>query len=124
MTAWQIHGGDYTSLPWPLQQELFRRASAALDNALALALDRGESVVVDSTMCKLKRRRAMRDICLSHGADPLLVYMPATYDTLRSRLARRQGDGPDDIIIDDNRLRSFCEGFEVPGDDESPFVFG
>lgn len=65
----------------------------------------------------------MRDICLSHGADPLLVYMSATYETLRSRLARRQGDGPDDIIIDDDRLRSFCEGFEVPGDGESPFVF-
>ncbi len=119
--AWQIYGGDFTSLPHEKQQKIFAEAATHIDCELDHLLSSGSRVVVDSTLCKRRRRDALRAICMKHNIVPVLVYLCATYETLHSRLSTRTGIGPNDIIIPDSDLMSFFQGFEVPTSDEHPF---
>lgn len=119
--AWRSYGGDFTSLPWSGQQELFGEVRDEIDAELESLLTSGCKVVVDSTMCKRGRRQNVIEICRRHGVEPLLVFLDAGYETLRDRLASRQGKGPNDIVIPDAQLREFCSNFESPGSDE-PYV--
>lgn len=116
--AWARHGGDFTSLPWPAQQQLFADVRADIDSALARTIDSGRRAVVDATNCKRRRRDALRELCARRGITPRLIYLPATYPTLVQRLNSRRGTGPNDIIIDNSRLSDFCRGFEAPEADE------
>lgn len=120
--AWARYGGDFTAQPWEVQKALFADVNGDIDRELDAALCVGEKVVVDSTLCKRCRRDRLRAICRSRGVEPVLVYLPATYQTLQSRLSGRCGTGPDDIIISDSQLRGFCGGFEPPALDEPAVV--
>lgn len=117
--AWRLYGGDFSHLPWEKQQELFRVARAESDRHLDRLLKDGRRVVVDATMCHRPRRDTVRAICREHDIEPLLVYLPASFETLLRRLSGRRGKGPDDIIIPEEQLRGFFNGFEPPESDES-----
>lgn len=117
--AWERYGGNFTSQPWERQQELFAAVRSDIDAEIARSLEAGERIVVDATNCKRARRDALRRLCRSFDVEPVLVFLPGTYDILSRRLSGRQGLGPDDIIITDSQLRGFLEGFEPPTPDEN-----
>ncbi len=117
--AWQEYGPNVSQLPPQEMHRVFAGVNNTINRLLAEALERGERVVVDSTMCKRSRRDQVSEICRQAGVNPLIVYLEAPYEVLARRLADRDGSGPDDQIITEGQLRHFCSHFEAPQSDEN-----
>jgi len=119
---WNSYGAGFTSLPFDQQKKLFIDASREIVEMTINLVESGKKVVVDSTMCKRFKRDEMREACLRHGIEPVIVYMKAPYPLLEERLSTRKGSGPDDLIVSKQQLRSFFSNFEIPSDDEKVVI--
>lgn len=117
--VWQRYGLDFSALPFERQSAIYRDIAAELDRELERLIRAGERVVVDATLCKRARRDALRALCARLGVTHRLVYLPATYEVLCGRVARRRGLGPDDQPVPLDRLRNFCLHFEPPAPEEN-----
>lgn len=120
--VWHRYGPEISSLPFPEQREIFGEAFNSLLEEMTRLLERGEKVVVDSTMCKRSKRDAMRRFCEEKGIEPTFVFLEASFPLLKERLSHRRGTGPDDQIITEELLEQFYQNFEVPDDDEKVIV--
>lgn len=116
---WSEYGDVFPSLPQQVRRKAFAQLGERLVSELDVLLRDGSCVVVDATMCKRSARDEVRKCCLSHGRDPLFVYLKASYPTLLQRLAGRSGIGPDDQIVAPECLLRYCEGFQEPEPDEN-----
>lgn len=120
--AWSRYGSSLATLPFAEQKEILTGINAELLTVVETLLKEGRRVVVDSTMCKLAKRDAMRRVCRGLGVEPRLVYLQAPLEVLRRRLAARRGTGPDDQLVTDAQLLSFLSGFEAPLPTEHPLL--
>lgn len=106
--VWSKYGPDFSGLTLPEQQKAFVEASEEILSALLRHIEAGDSVVVDSTMCKRMKRDRYRDSCIhAYGVNPLIVYFDAPLDLLRQRLSTRKGSGPNDQIVPLENLEMF-----------------
>lgn len=120
--AWRVHGAALPSLSAKEQRRAFSEAAEEIDRRLAQIIRDGGRAVVDSTLCRRARRDALRAICRAGGVEPQLVYMDTPLPLLVGRMRRREGHGPDDQRVPEERLKMFFNGFERPGADENPIV--
>lgn len=120
--AWRRHGPGVAALPFAGQRPIFAESFEAMVAETERLLDEGRKIVVDSTMCKRAKRDRMREVCRRHGVEPLVVWLDVAPAELRRRLARRRGDGPDDIVVTEAQLAQFLAGFEPPSPDENPVI--
>lgn len=111
---WSVYGSGFPSLPAVERKNIFVCAAKELDKLLAEYLRKGEKVVVDSTMCKVKKREETVRLCREFGAESLIVYLNPPLRVLKERLSRRLGHGPDDQIVSENELESYYDNFEPP----------
>lgn len=116
--VWERYGRDYDDFDAARRAEIFMQSNVELRQRLADMLEQGGRVVIDAPLCKCAGRDALRALCGRYGASCLIVYLPADYDTLARRLARRSGNGPDDRIVPTDDLRRFTLNFEPPTADE------
>lgn len=120
--AWARWGAELSEMPFERQKLAFAEVGVELVDRVERLLDNGDRVVVDSTMCKRTKRDALRAACRRHGVEPMFVYLDVPLDLLRRRLAGREGSGPDDQIVSEERLAGFFRNFERLTADENPFV--
>jgi len=113
------YGLDYQLMSAELQHRIYMEAMDSITDSLTRLIEAGRRVVIDASMCKRARRRAVASICRAHGAGCLTVYLTADVDTLRQRLRQRLGSGPDDLKVTRQQLDSFLANFEQPGEDEN-----
>jgi len=117
--VWKEYGGpQFASLPQERRAQAYIEANAAIVAHVERILSAGGRVVVDATMCKRSRRDHLVGVCRARGVEPLIVYLNAPICVLASRLAERQGSGPDDQIVTDDELQRFYGNFEPPQPDE------
>ncbi len=116
--VWEKYGHQFASLPQERRTLAYIEANAAIVAHVERILSAGGRVVVDATMCKRSRRDLMVEVCRAHGVEPLIVYLDAPICVLASRLAERQGSGPDDQIVTADELQRFYGNFEPPQPDE------
>lgn len=84
--------------------------------AEAVAADR--HVVLDASLSTRAVRDRWRMRCGAMGAPVELVVVRASLETLTLRLHDRE-PGPESVVLDDDALREFVEGFEWPGEHEA-----
>lgn len=111
---WQRYGDEFPALDPETRRQAFQWAAEEIDTRTAALITDGERIVVDSTMCKLQRREAFRNICRAKGVEPLFVYLKTPLDTIIRRMSERKGIGPDDQIVSEQQLRLFYSGFQAP----------
>ena len=113
---WDRYGELFTQMSAAERAEVFLTASRELEQRTEAALlsTPDARVVVDATMCKSVRRRAMRGLAARCGTVALVVYLQAPPAVLRARLSHRCGLGPHDQIIPDADLTDFCRNFQPP----------
>ena len=109
-------------MPLERQRQVFMQANRELLQRLEMALQSGQKVVVDSTLCSRDKRDAMRGLCRNYGVEPQLVYLQASREVLRRRLDMRRGLGANDQPVPADRLDTFCRGFQAPTPDEYPLI--
>ena len=119
---WESYGADFPSLPFPRQQEIFAEGFERLERELLGAIEEGRKVVVDSTMCKRGKRDHMRRLCKGKGVKPEFMYLESPLATLKERMLRRRGQGPNDQIVPPSRLETFYNNFDRPEPDETDVV--
>lgn len=117
--AWATDGGRLKELPHEQVQQAYASVNERIDTLLRQALERGERVVIDSTLCKRQRRNELAQICRQAGVTPLIIYLHASQPTLQLRLNARRGSGPDDMKVTPAQLTHFCQNFEAPGSEEN-----
>lgn len=118
--VWSWYGERLQSLPFEEQRELFMKASEDILSRALRLLEEGESVVVDSTMCKRFKRNKFKEACMrSFGIDPLIIYLEASLPLLLKRLSERTGIGPNDQKVTEGQLEMFYANFESPDPDEN-----
>lgn len=115
---WKKYGSDFIDLPLHERGLIFREMGREVDTRLECLLREGKRVVVDSTMCKRARRDAVRLLCDKYGITPLIIYLDVPLGVLKSRLASRLGNGPDDLVVDLESLESYFSNFERPAEEE------
>lgn len=121
--VWSKYGPDFSKLPLPEQRKALTEASEEILARLLRHIEAGDSVVVDSTMCKRFKRDRYRDACIrAFGVNPLIVYFDTPLPLLRERLAIRKGDTPNDQIVPTEHLETFFDNFEQPREDENFIV--
>lgn len=119
---WKSYGDEFPTFDAERRGRIFRNTAAEIEATVDNALSAGEKIVVDSTMCKRRKRDAIRDICRQHGAKPLFIHLDPSVEILLARLAMRTGSGPDDQKVSQEELLSFLNNFQRPTDDESDFI--
>ena len=112
-------GAELSALPFEERRLRFAAVAQRLLEMAVDALRRGERVVVDSTLCKRKMRNAYRRHCSEIGVAPLIIYLPADFEILISRLATRKGESPDDQVVSREELQYYFDNFEAPQADEA-----
>lgn len=117
--VWNEYGADIARFSPGRQREIFSEALVRIAGETRRLLEAGGKVVVDSTMCKRAKRDMMRRVCAQAGVTPLFIYLDTDPETLRIRLAARQGLGPDDQCVSPGMLDRFLAGFEPPAHDEN-----
>lgn len=117
--VWEAYGKRLKELSHEDVRKVYATINRRIDSLLRLALERGERVVIDSTLCKRSRRDELAQICREAGVTPILIYLHATHPVLAQRLSSRSGSGPDDQIITPSQLAHFCQHFEAPDSDEN-----
>ena len=117
--AWDIYGAELKKMSHDEVRKAYSHVNQRIDSLLREALERGEKVVIDSTLCKRSRRDELTQICRIAGVTPILIYLSATPQMLAERLNGRSGSGPDDQIVTPAQLNHFCQHFEAPDPDEN-----
>lgn len=117
--AWDAYGERLKKISHEDVRKAYASINHRIDSRLRQALERGERVVIDSTLCKRSRRDQLAQICRNAGVTPLLIYLSATPQVLAQRLSSRGGSGPDDQIITPSQLSHFYQNFEAPDSDEN-----
>lgn len=97
--------------------ELMAQIDVDLHERLAEAVAAGRHVVLDASLSTRSVRDRWRMRCGAMGATTELVVVRAPLETLTQRLHERE-PGPESVVLDDDALREYVEGFEWPGDDE------
>lgn len=119
---WSEYGADFANMLLEQQRQVFAATGDRVIEETIRLVAAGNKVVVDTTMCKRAKRDKIVTACRRLGITPTLVYLRSSYEVLHERLASRTGSGPNDQIIPDSQLRSFCNNFEAPGDDENAII--
>lgn len=117
--VWRKYGNLFASFPQERRALSYIEANAAIIASVESILSEGGKVVVDATMCKRSRRDRMVGVCRTLGVEPLIVYLDAPIHVLASRLAERQGIGPNDQIVAADELQLYYSHFEPPQPDEN-----
>lgn len=116
--VWDEYGDLFPTLPAERQRQIYMEVNAKVTQSVEKALQAGERIVVDATMCKRARRDAMVDLCRKAGEEPIIVYLRVPEEILAERLSRRKGSGPDDQIVTIEQLKQYSHNFEPPMPDE------
>lgn len=111
---WSLYGSGFSSFPSERRKLIFMLAAKEMDQKLAESIDKGEKVVLDSTMCKKIKREKTLALCREHGVEPIFIYLETPLPLLSKRLSRRGGTGPNDQIVSPEDLSSFYSNFEPP----------
>ena len=98
-------------------RELMAQIDVDLHERLADAVAAGRHVVLDASLSTRHVRDRWRMRCGAMGATTELVVVRAPLETLTQRLHERE-PGPESVVLDDDALRAYVDGFEWPGDDE------
>lgn len=114
----ETYGDSFRLLPFERQRELTLEAERKIAEEMLNEASGGKRVVVDGCMCKRFKRDFFRSKADEHGVALQLVYLHATLETTLARMRERKGNGVDDIIVDEERIRGFFQGFEKPASDE------
>ncbi|WP_062076766.1 AAA family ATPase [Demequina globuliformis] len=107
----------------PLLDKARLAVHRVLQERLASLLDRGESVVIDSSFWSRASRDTYRQILAHRGVEPVVHYIAAPPEVILDRLAKRTDSGPDDIMVPATRAQVYMDGFEVPQAAEGPVVW-
>lgn len=107
----ELYGADAT-----------RRTYERLQEVAALALQAGESVVVDAAFLRRAERDAMRALAAAHGADCRVVLCQAPKAVLRERLLARRARGGDASDATPEVLLQQLRWVEWPAADEAGVV--
>ncbi|MFV1956997.1 MAG: AAA family ATPase, partial [bacterium] len=89
-------------------REMTRRTYEKMDENAAGVLRSGGSVVLDATFADPVRRKAAFDTARKTGARPIILYLEADEETLRTRLRKRAkgvsvSDGREEILGDQRK---------------------
>lgn len=99
-------------------RELVEQIDADFLRRLERAVLDDRDVVLDASLSTRAVRDRWRMRCGAMGVTFELVVVRAPLATLTERLHERE-PGPDAVVVDDDALRAYVEGFEWPGDDEA-----
>ncbi len=116
---WREYGDRFLSLTDGERMSAFKAVDGEIAREVESLINRGEKIVIDSTMCKIVKRDVMREICRRAGVDLLFIYLQADKKLLLKRLSVRKGRGCDDQIIAPQQLEQFCCNFESPLGEEN-----
>lgn len=110
---WGRYGVDYPAARYP---ELQRLAEQAVRDELVSLVERGRDVVVDLSMWRRLDRDDYKALIERTGGRWRLVYLRASPDLLRKRLAERRGrgDANADLPVTDAVLERYLREFEEP----------
>lgn len=120
---WDKIDGNIENLSEEDKKRLFAECREDVRIKLCSLIDKEEKIVVDGTYCKRSARDEIRKLCENKGVRPLFIYCFADKDKLRCRLSRREGSGPDDMIVTEVELDNYWNGFERPDLDETDVLF-
>lgn len=98
--------------------QLMREIDADFHRQVADAVAADRHVVLDASLSTRAVRDRWRMRCGAMGASVELVVVRAPLETLARRLHERE-PGPESVVLDDDELRAFVEGFEWPGEHEA-----
>lgn len=115
---WKRHGKRFADFDDVRRREIFMRCGEEIEMSVMKCIEDGCRIVLDSTMCKRKKRDRLREICGNYGIDPVFIYMKAPYEILRHRLDSRSGEDANDQIVDERLLDDYFAHFECPDDYE------
>ena len=120
---WEKVGSGLPSLSKNEQKQLFAECLTQIRDMIKVTLQSGKKFVLDSTNCKRKVRDDVRTLCAEAGVQPVFIYCSADKDELWRRLSKRKGNNPDDLIVTEEELSDYWNGFERPQEDETDFFF-
>lgn len=89
-----------------------------LQGALVDAVEAGRDVVVDLSLASRAIRDEWRLLALRSGAQPQIVVLTAPFEVLLRRVQRRAADHANAVVVTEDRLRHYVDGFDWPGPDE------
>lgn len=116
--AWELGYHEH-----PLLEEARLAVHRVLQERLASLLNRGESVVIDSSFGSRASRDTYRQLLAPWGVEPVVHYIATPPEVILDRLAQRTNSGPDDIVVPATRAQAYMDGFEVPQAAEGPVVW-
>lgn len=119
---WKKIGSELFSLSKEEQRKIFAECKLQLREQLSDLLESGKKIVVDATHCSRSARDELRKLCEMRNLKTSFVYCYADKEELWNRLSRRKGDGPDDLIVTQDELNDYWNGFELPQEDETDFI--
>lgn len=119
---WNNVGDKLSDLSSEDRRRLFIESNKKVQEQLVELLNSGINVVVDATHCRRSKRDDIRKICTKAGVKPVFVYCFAEKNELWRRLSQRKGLGPDDLIVSQEDLIEYWNGFERPQEDETDFI--
>ena len=110
--AWArgVHDGRPT-------RELVEQIDADFHRQVADAVAADRHVVLDASFSTRAVRDRWRMRCGAMDASVELVVVRAPLETLRERIHGR-APGPESVVLDDDALAAYVEGFEWPGEHE------
>jgi predicted kinase len=95
-------------------RELVEQIDEGFLRQLESAVLADRDVVLDGSLSTRAVRDRWRMRCGAMGVDVELLVVRAPLPTLLERLHERE-PGPDSVVLDDDALRAYVEGFEWPG---------
>lgn len=115
---WEDYGDTFVSLPLDKRKGIFSDASLKIERELKKAIQRGEKIVLDSTMCKRAKRDRISNLCRDASINPMFIYLKASLPLLLKRISQRKGHDANDQIVTEDQLQIFFSNFESPDIDE------
>lgn len=104
----------------PLPDGAAREIHAWIKDRLVALAAEGRAVVVDTSFWARATREDYREVLAPLGIVPLVLYLDTPREVILDRLARREGGGPDDVVVTPEQAVAYLDGFEAPTADEGP----
>ncbi|WP_454296452.1 AAA family ATPase [Salana multivorans] len=104
----------------PLPVEATQGIHERLKDRLVELVGEGRCVVVDTSFWARATREEYRELLAPLGVVPVVLYLDTPREVILDRLARREGGGPDDVVVTSEQAIAYLDGFEVPTADEGP----
>lgn len=104
----------------PVPENVAASVHAELRARLVEAVQAGRQVVVDTSFWSRASRESYRELLAPLGVVPVVHYLRASEATMRERVARRRGAGPNEVVVPEDLMTRYLAGFEVPTADEGP----